>query len=74
VLKQSYIINQQFEIDEPSFFDNLISKNVVEDQQTILFARTGITEITNFYIMEKQALISSAFTDYANDRYKFIGY
>jgi hypothetical protein len=31
VVKQSYIINQQFEIDHPSFFDNLLHQHVVED-------------------------------------------
>jgi hypothetical protein len=47
---------------------------VVEDQYTIAYANTGIIEKTLFYIMEKQILMSSAFTDYENAQYKFIGY
>jgi hypothetical protein len=73
-IKQSYIINQQFAIDQPSFLNNHLNQNVVEDQISFLWANIGIIEKTLFYILEKQTLMSSAFNDYENGRYKFIGY
>ena len=75
-ITESVIYNQQFDLNTPTFIDNNIHRDYVEDEIKIALFNSGNSHEHAYYWLENGPLTPSSWTNYNKEeiKYRFMGF